>query len=824
MAWYSEFARQILPRPTPTPAGDKPPRYIFSFRHRPSVYNSARFAGGEPASRLIGGHIFVPMTLTKPAPISLDNYWAASRSGVPVAGWYTFLPMSSEAASDLLRGLNSDQRRAVVSTSGPILVLAGPGSGKTRLIVHRIAYLIREAGVAPEEILALTFTNRAALELRERLAGAIPAAARRITAGTFHSICARWLRSDGGEIGVSPSFSIYDTDQQARLIKEALAELNIDNKRVPPSSVQSRISSAKNRHAGGRIEMPRGALGLPGQMAQSVFDRYEKKLSERKSLDFDDLLLRVIELFLAHPQIRDRYSSRYRHQLVDEFQDTNTIQYRLLKLLRPKGGSVCVVGDEDQSIYSWRHADLANIINFPTDYSQAETMTLGQNYRSTQNIIDAAASLIKANSQRHDKRLWTDNPPGEALALVECSSDDEEAHTVASHVRRFRNRGMAFNEMAVLYRTNAQSRVLETAFARLGIPARVIGVRFFRRAEVQDVLAYLYAAFNPYDDAHLLRIINVPTRGAGAKTIAGLRDYALGRSLSLSHALDRLFGSNGGEDEPDLQVGRRGVAALQTFHKILTGLRAKIEQVTPTEILDAAIKDTGYASYVSELPDSEDRMSNLDQLRGAATGYEGAGFEPISDFLQQVALVSDADAYSHNADLVTLATFHGAKGLEFDAVFLTGLEEGLCPHSRSVDNPSAMEEERRLVYVGMTRARKHLVLSYAESRWAGVGTMMSGPSRFLKDLPGDLQAIYPRELAAGVRPKPAPPPISTAAGRPAPQVLAPFRPADRVRHGKFGVGVIISCKRAGEDYVVEVVFDGVGPKKLMQSFANLEKV
>ena len=741
-----------------------------------------------------------------------------------MAGWYTCLPMSSQATSDLLQGLNPDQRRAVVSTAGPILVLAGPGSGKTRLIVHRIAYLIREAGVAPEEMLALTFTNRAAMELRERLAGQIPGAARRITAGTFHSICARWLRADGDEIGVPSNYSIYDTDQQVRLIKEALAELNVDNKRYPPSSVQARISSAKNRHAGGRIELPPGTMGLPGQMAQAIFDRYEEKLAERKSLDFDDLLLRVIELFLASPQIRDRYRSRYRHQLVDEFQDTNTIQYRLLKLLRPEGGSVCVVGDEDQSIYSWRHADLANITNFPSDYSQAEMMTLGQNYRSTQNIIDAAASLIKANTQRRDKRLWTDNPLGDELALVECSSDDEEAQMVASHARRLRNRGLPFNEMAVLYRTNAQSRVLETAFARQGIPARVIGIRFFRRAEVQDVLAYLYAAYNPYDDAHLLRVINVPTRGIGARTIAGLRDYALGRSLSLSHALDRLFGPRGGEEEQELRVNRRGIDALRVFNQILSGLRAKMQQVTPAEILDAAIEDTGYGGHINELPDSEDRMSNLDQLRGAATPYEGAGFEAISEFLQQVALVSDADEYSHNRDVVTLATFHAAKGLEFDAVFLTGLEEGLCPHSRSIGNAPAMEEERRLVYVGMTRARKHLILSYAESRWAGVGSMRFGPSRFLQDLPSDTQPIYPRELAAGVRPKPAAQPVSTAVSAPAPPMQAPFRPADKVRHGKFGPGVIISCKRAGEDYMVEVVFDEAGPKKLMQSFANLVKL
>lgn len=702
------------------------------------------------------------------------------------------------------------------------MVLAGPGSGKTRLIVHRIAYLIREAGVAPDSVLALTFTNRAAMELRERLASVIPFATRRITAGTFHSICARWLRADGGEIGVASNFSIYDTDQQVRLIKEALAELNVDNKRYPPGSMQARISSAKNGHAGGRVELPRGTMGLPGEMAQSIFDRYEEKLSERNSLDFDDLLLRVIELFLASPEIRDRYRARYRHQLVDEFQDTNTIQYRLLKLLRPEGGSVCVVGDEDQSIYSWRHADLANIINFPSDYSGAETMMLGQNYRSTQNIIDGAASLIKANTQRRHKRLWTDNPPGDDLALVECASDDEEAHMVASHVRRLRNRGRTFNEMAVLYRTNAQSRVLETAFARQRIPARVIGIRFFRRAEVQDVLAYLYAAFNPYDDAHLLRIINTPTRGIGARTIAGLKEYALGRSLSLSHALDRLFGRD--EGDPELQVGRRGVEALRAFHEILSGLRAKIEQVTPTEILDAAIQDTGYGSYIGDLPDSEDRMANLDQLRGAATPYESSGSEGIPDFLQQVALVSDADEYSHNRDEVTLATFHAAKGLEFDAVFLTGLEEGLCPHSRSIGDASAMEEERRLVYVGMTRARKHLILSYAESRWAGVGSMRLGPSRFLQDLPSDTRPIDPRELAAGLRPKLAAQPVAATVGAPAPPMQAPFRPADKVRHGKFGPGVIISCKRAGEDYMVEVVFDDVGPKKLMQSFAKLERV
>ncbi len=712
----------------------------------------------------------------------------------------------------------------MVSTAGPILVLAGPGSGKTRLIVHRIAYLIREAGVAPEEILALTFTNRAAMELRDRLAGQIPFAARRITAGTFHSTCARWLRADGAEIGVPSNFSIYDTDQQVRLIKESLAELNVDNKRYPPGSIQARISSAKNRHAGGRVLLPKGTMGLPGEMAQSIFDRYEQKLSERNSLDFDDLLLRVIELFLASPQTRDRYRSRYRHQLVDEFQDTNTIQYRLLKLLKPEGGSVCVVGDEDQSIYSWRHADLANIINFPNDYLKAETMTLGQNYRSTQNIIDAAASLIKANRQRRDKRLWTDNPAGDQLALVECSSDEEEAQMVATHVRRLRNRGLAFNEMAVLYRTNAQSRVLETAFARLVIPARVIGIRFFRRAEVQDVLAYLYAAYNPYDDAHLLRIINVPTRGIGARTISGLRDYALGRSLSLSHALDRLFGPTGGDEEQELRVNRRGIEALRRFHEILSGLRAKIEHVTPTEILDAAIEDTGYGSHINELPDSEDRLSNLDQLRGAATPYEGAGLEAISEFLQQVALVSDADEYSHNTDVVTLATFHAAKGLEFDAVFLTGLEEGLCPHSRSIGDASAMEEERRLVYVGMTRARKYLTLSFAEWRWAGVGSMRFGPSRFLRDLPGYIQAIDPRDLAAGMRPKPAAQPVSTPVRTPAVPIQAPFRPADKVRHGKFGPGVIISCKRSGEDYMVEVIFDDVGPKKLMQSFANLEKV
>ncbi len=731
--------------------------------------------------------------------------------------------MSTNTAYDLLKELNPDQQRAVLTTSGPLLVLAGPGSGKTRLIVHRIAYLIREAGVRPEQVLALTFTNRAALEMKERLALTIPQAAWRITAGTFHSVCARWLRIDGQEIGVASNYSIYDVDEQVRLVKEALDELNIDRKRYSPGSVQAMISYAKNKSAGGPIQIPAGTMGLSGQTPQAIFDRYQKKLAEHRALDFDDLLLKAIELLHERSEIREKYRSRYVHLMVDEFQDTNAVQYRLLKLLAPSEGSICVVGDEDQSIYSWRNADLTNILNFPTDFGEVETLPLGQNYRSTPNIIEASAALISANRLRHGKRLWTENPPGDPVTVIECDSDEEEAEMIAAQIRKSRRLGIPLNDVAILYRTNAQSRILETTFAREGIPARVIGLRFFNRAEVRDIVAYLYTAFNPYDDAHLLRIINVPARAIGAKTVAGLRDYAERYGLSLSQALDRLFLDS--DDKGQTAVaGLRGIEALRIFHQVIAGLRRKIEQDSPAEVVRYAVKESGYAGFINELPDSEDRLANLDQLLGMAHGYPGAGLEALAEFLQQVSLVSDADSYSKEADAVTLATFHGAKGLEFDLVFVTGLEEGLCPHTRSMYDMPQLEEERRLVYVGMTRARKRLFLSYAEMRRGGAGPMTFGPSRFLDELAGNVQTITARDLMRGATPGRVVKPVELKRPAPAARLEAPFRPADKVQHGKFGVGTVISCKPAGDDYEVEVVFATEGLKKLMQGFANLAKV
>jgi ATP-dependent DNA helicase UvrD/PcrA len=796
-----------------------------------------------------------------------------------------------ETKLDLLAGLNAPQQEAVTYSEGPLLILAGPGSGKTRVITHRIAYLLRERSVLPWNVLAVTFTNKAAKEMRERLDALVGARARDLTIGTFHAICARILRREGEYTGiVSPNFAIFDDDDQVALAKQAVQNLDLNDKQYQPRSMLSAISRAKNELMG-PLQFAEQARKYYDEIVARVYKEYQRLLQQNNAVDFDDLILLTYTLWRQHPDVLERYQARYRFLHVDEFQDTNIAQYKLVMMLgkgtpeTPGHRNICVVGDEDQGIYSWRGADVRNILEFERDFPDARVILLEQNYRSTQPILDAARYVVQHNLSRKDKRLWTEKSGGERILVHEAYNEEEEGQWVANEIRRLVARGEAkLKDCAVMYRTNAQSRALEEQFLRAGVPYKVIGSkRFYERKEIKDMLAYLRLLLNPSDTFSLKRIINVPNRKIGPKTLDELLKWASAQKLPVVEALRKI------QEHPTLNTA--GKRALANFCAILDSLLAAAATERLPDLIDEILNQTGYRAELSEsTEEGEERLRNVRELQRVAMDYseiEPATALPL--FLEQVALVGGADVVQtsneegaglvqEDTDAATLITLHAAKGLEFPVVFMVGMEEGLLPHGRSLMDITQLEEERRLAYVGITRAmtRLYLVRAFRRTFYGSFGESGGStmePSRFLMDIPDHLvegRKSMPRGKAASSvnlgRSVPggatlddlpsnrsrggwaarasgpggwgyssqiarqladdevAPTPVETDDSAEAP-IGPQFRAGDRVKHRIYGVGTIVSSTQEHDNEMVEVDFgERFGKKTLDTSFARLEKI
>jgi DNA helicase-2/ATP-dependent DNA helicase PcrA len=725
---------------------------------------------------------------------------------------------------DVLATLNPAQREAVEAIQGPVLILAGPGSGKTRVITHRVAYLVKRCGITPRHIMAVTFTNKAAREMRERLEQLLGQIVEDLTVGTFHAICARILRREGKAIGLDSSFVIYDEDDQSRLMKQVLEELNLDPKQYVPQALRSTIGAAKSRLMG--PERYGQQIGTYfEEIACRVYERYQQLLGKGQAVDFDDLLMKTVQLFRDHPQILRRYQSRYVHLLVDEFQDTNIAQYELMKQLAGKYRNLCVVGDPDQSIYSWRFADLRNILSFEKDYPEARIVLLEQNYRSTRTILEVASDVISANVRRKPKELWTENEEGASVRLIESYNGEEEAQSVTSEIEKLiGEEQMSLRDCAVMYRVNAQSRALEDTFLRYDVPYRLVGgTRFYQRQEIRDIIAYLRVIHNPQDDISLTRIINVPSRSIGQKTVGTLQSWARHNNVSLSEAVKQM--SRGSlADETRQPLSSRTAQALAGFDALMADLTVQSRELSLSGLLDEVVKRTGYKGSILDKEDGEERWENIMELRNVACEYDvlRAG-EALTAFLEKVSLVSDLDELDEKADAVTLITLHQAKGLEFPVVFIVGMEEGILPHRRSFDDPEQMEEERRLCYVGITRAKKRLYLLRSYRRSLFGGSTANLPSRFLQDISPRLissKGLWDESLTH------ASPSNSYWHSEPSAfSSSAPLlRVGDHVRHSRFGAGIVMNCNPTRDDQELTVAFEEAGVKKLLASLAPLQKI
>ncbi|MCK4369239.1 MAG: UvrD-helicase domain-containing protein [Dehalococcoidales bacterium] len=725
---------------------------------------------------------------------------------------------------DVLAELNPAQREAVETIEGPVLILAGPGSGKTRVIAHRVAYLIKVCGISPYRIMAVTFTNKAAREMEERLHRLIGGAVGDLTIGTFHAICARILRRDGRAIGVDPRFVIYDEEDQLSLLKRTIQEVGLDPKQYAPRAIASAITAAKSRTVTPQ-EYIQSTSSYFEEVAGRVYERYQQLLTESNALDFDDLLMKTVQLFRNSPETLAKYQSRYLHILVDEFQDTNLVQYELIKHLGGSKHNICVVGDPDQSIYSWRFADLRNILSFEKDFPEAKVVLLEQNYRSTKLILETASHVISANQLRKPKRLWTDNEPGELTNVVETYTEQEEAQFVVSEVERLVGEGKAkLGDCAVMYRTNAQSRALEEAFIRYGTPYKLVaGTRFYERREVKDIIAYLRVIQNPHDSVSLLRIINIPGRGIGQRSLSQLSSWAKSLGISQYEAL-QLIAEQKDNEEPQPPFSPRLVKALAGFLGLMQEFIARSQELNLVDLFDLIIKRTGYEEYILGGKDGEERWDNVLELRTVAAEYRHLKPpEGLTAFLEGVTLVSDVDGLDETVDAATLVTLHQAKGLEFPVVFIVGVEDGILPHFKSFADPEQMEEERRLCYVGITRAKQRVYLVYAFRRSLMGSSMVSRPSPFLDDIPHHL--IASRELWQGEESR-VMPSLYSRNKTPATGVASSgLKTGDHVHHAQFGDGVVVSRRPVKDDIEVVVAFtSGVGVRKLLLSFANLEKI
>jgi DNA helicase-2/ATP-dependent DNA helicase PcrA len=748
-------------------------------------------------------------------------------------------------STDILAGLNAAQQEAVETVAGPVLVLAGPGSGKTRVLTHRAAYLVQEYEVPPWQIMAVTFTNKAAREMKERLYQLLGERFRKLTIGTFHAICARILRREAEAAGISPQYVIYDSGDQLSLARQAIRALNLDDKLFRPQAMLRYISHAKNELLTPE-EMRAGTYRE--EVAKRVYETYQAMLQENGALDFDDLLMKTVQLLSQDAGVRAGYQRRYPFILVDEWQDTNMAQYELVKLMAGDRANLFVVGDEDQSIYRFRGADYRNVARFREDYPQAHVIMLEQNYRSSQTILDTANAVIARNIHRHPKRLYTKRSGGPQISVLEAYDEQEEGDMVVSEIQRLVARGEAqMADCAVMYRTNAQSRPLEDAFVRRGLPYKLVGAtRFYERREIKDVLSYLRLIHNPYDGIGLTRIINVPPRGIGQKTLGTLVRWAAEIGLPLYAALQILAEAetgDGGEVSGTAPFATRARRALLDFTALIEELSRVRHELNLLELLDLLLERTGYATYVQDGTDEgQIRWENILELRTVARDYADLPVETaLTTFLEEVALVSDVDNLDERVDAPTLLTLHAAKGLEYAVVFMVGMEEGLFPHTRSMDDPEQMEEERRLCYVGVTRTKERLYLIHTFRRTLYGESEVREPSRFLHDIPKQLirgregqQATRQESLGLGAgrfhsraRPSFTPsmpkPTLHSISENPVKSSVQRFQTGDEVDHQIFGQGVVIESKAVGDDEQVTVAFSGVGLKRLMASMAPMER-
>lgn len=738
--------------------------------------------------------------------------------------------------------LNEQQKEAVLHTEGPLLILAGAGSGKTRVLTHRIAYLIEEKGINPWNILAITFTNKAAGEMRERVDNLVGFGSESIWVSTFHSMCVRILRRHIDLLGFDTNFTIYDTDDQKTLMKDICKLLQIDTKLFRERSLLAAISQAKNELVTPEEFRIQAQGDFSRQKIASVYEEYEKQMRANNALDFDDLLVKAVQLFQTQADVLDYYQERFRYIMVDEYQDTNTVQFELVRLLSAKYRNLCVVGDDDQSIYKFRGANIRNILDFEQVFPDAKVIKLEQNYRSTSNILNAANAVIRHNHGRKDKTLWTDNGEGDKINVRQFDTAFDEAEYIVGDIReRVESGKAAYNDHAILYRTNAQSRMFEEKFVTANIPYKIVGgINFYARREIKDLLAYLKTIDNGRDDLAVRRIINVPKRGIGLTSINRVQEYASGREIGFYEALRAV----------DLipNIGR-GASKLESFVALIEHFKTDAKELTISELMQEILEETGYIESLKEegSEEAESRIENIDELISKITAYEETcedRDEPatLNGFLEEVALVADIDSLDESNDYVVLMTLHSAKGLEFPHVYLAGMEDGIFPSYMTItaDDPEEVEEERRLCYVGITRAEEELTLTCARRRMIRGETQYNKMSRFLKEIPMELlstgavfqkpepeeerkpsayqQARQAFRAKAFVQP-------GAARSFGSPKGEGPgYQVGDRVRHVKFGEGTVTAMVEGGRDYEVTVDFDGPGTKKMFAAFAKLQKM
>jgi len=745
----------------------------------------------------------------------------------------------------LLAGLNRQQRLAVETTEGPLLVLAGAGSGKTRVLTYRVAYLIKEKRVPPWNILAVTFTNKAAREMQERIGQLVGAVSDEMWIGTFHRLCVRILRKESPRIGYAATFSILDAPDQLAVVKQALRELNLDPNRFDPRAVLSGISNAKNALLSPE-RYEEQAENFLQQTVAKVYHVYQRRLAANQAMDFDDLIFQTVRLLQEHPDVLEAYQRRFRYIHIDEYQDTNRAQYLLVRMLADKHKNLCVVGDADQSIYRWRGADMGNILRFQEDYPEAAVIKLEQNYRSTQRILDAANHVIAHNRIRHEKRLWTANGEGEPIHRYMAADEHEEAFFIVDEIRRLVRAGRRFSDFAVLYRTNAQSRVLEETLMKANVPYRMVGgMRFYERMEIKDLIAYLRLVVNPDDEWSLERVINVPKRGIGEASLEKLKNYAREREITLFEAVK----------SPELAgLGGKAARAARQFAELILELGRMSEYLSAAEMIEEVLSRSGYRESLAQQNtlEAEGRLENIQEFVNVAVEFENRSeTTSLLDFLTDLALLTDLDMEPAEAgeDAVVLMTLHSAKGLEFPVVFLCGMEEGVFPHKRALDDEDELEEERRLAYVGITRAQERLYVTAARRRMVYGQTAHHLPSRFLEEIPAHLlldrgemrpgrfdeaarfHAPYGFSEASGERFRRRPDRTARAGAQHAAGTAGPsdgtavqWRAGEKVLHRKWGEGLIVSVHGEGDDTELVVVFDGaVGMKRLMARFAPLQK-
>ena len=728
--------------------------------------------------------------------------------------------------------LNPQQKEAVLHTQGPLLLLAGAGSGKTRVLTHRIAWLIEEEGVNPWNILAITFTNKAAREMRERVDSLITYGAEDIWVSTFHSTCVRILRRHIELLGYKSGFTIYDADDQKALMRDICKQLNIDTKQYPERSLLSAISKAKDELLTPSEYEEENQFDFRKKKIAQVYREYQKRLKANNALDFDDLLFKTVELFQFHPEVLEKYQDRFRYIMVDEYQDTNTVQFKFVSMLARKYRNLCVVGDDDQSIYKFRGANIYNILNFEKEYPDAKVIKLEQNYRSTKNILEAANQVIAHNTERKEKALWTENETGEKIAFEQYGSEYEEAEQIADKIEKFAKEGVSYQDMAILYRTNAQSRVLEEKLLLRNIPYKIVGgINFYQRKEIKDILSYLKVVHNGVDDLSVRRIINVPKRGIGATSIERISAFSMEQEISFFDAaavVDEIPGMG------------RAAGKIKDFVQLIERLRKVLYEKGIVELFQAILDETGYVEELKNdnTPESQSRIENIDELLNKIVEYEESTEVPdLGELLEEIALVADIDGLEEDMNRVVLMTLHSAKGLEFPYVFMAGMEDGIFPSYMTIisDSNEELEEERRLCYVGITRAKKRLFLSAARRRMTHGQTQYNMVSRFISELPKSLlevdsgfekeSAARSMSLAQAVNRK------KTFHKKPYQQTSIPapgnleldYAVGDRVGHVKFGIGTVTEIRPGGRDYEVTVEFDKVGVKKMFASFAKLKK-